>query len=167
MGIPVDASLLKNRTVVSMNGGASLGTVEDVLFDTDRLRVAALVLRHDGTRLILPFGAVQHIGAEELTVADAEFGHQQAPSEGSLTPMRALSDLVGLRVVDDEAKYLGDVRSLTIDDETGALTEVEAHEGGVLGLGGTSTVVPVSAIRGIGDQFVTAEMSAPSALPSA
>ncbi len=155
----MDASQLKNRTVVSMSGGASLGTVDDVLFDIDQLRVASLVLRHDGTRLILPFGAVQHIGAEALTVTDVDFG-QTEPPEGSLNRMRALSDLVGLRVLNSEAKYLGDVRALTIDDETGALTEVEAHEGGVLGLGGTSTVVPVSAIRGIGDQFVTAEMSA-------
>lgn len=155
----MDASLLKNRIVVSMDGGASLGSVEDVLFDTDQLRIAALVLRHDGAHLILPFAAVRHIGAEAITVTSVDFA-EEGRAEGSLNLMRHLDDLLGLRVLNGEAEYLGDVRSLTIDDETGDLTELEAHSGGMLGLGGRSTVIPVSAIRGIGDDFVTAEMSA-------
>jgi sporulation protein YlmC with PRC-barrel domain len=155
----MDANLLKNRMVVSMDGGASLGSVEDVLFDTEQLRVAALVLRHDGARAILPFEAVQHIGAEEITATSVDSAETER-AEGSLNLMRSLGDLVGLRVLNGEAKYLGDVRSLTIDDETGSLTELEAHSGGMLGLGRNRTVVPVSAIRGIGDDFVTAEMSA-------
>ena len=155
----MDANLLKHRMVVRMDGGSSLGRVEDVLFDTDQLRVAALVLRHDGAQSILPFGAVQHIGAEAITVADVDSPETER-AEGSLKLMRPLDDLVGLRVLDGDAKYLGEVRSLIIDDESGALTELRAHLGGMLGLGGHSTVVPVSAIRGIGDDFVTAEMSA-------
>ena len=158
----MDASLLKNLMVVSVESGASLGMVDDVLFDTEQLRVAALVLRHDGAHLILPFGAVQHIGADAITVADADSAGT-AHAEASVNLMRSLDDLIGLRVLNSEAEDLGDVRSLTIDDETGDLTELAAHSGGMLGLGGSRTVVLVSAIRGIGDDFVTAETSAAGA----
>ena len=158
----MNASLLKKRMVVSMDGGASIGTVEDVLFDTEQLRVTALVLELHGAQSILPFEAVQSIGADAITVALVEPA-AAAPTQAGLNLMRSIDDLLGLRVVDGEAKSLGEVRTLTIDELTGSLTELEAHSGGMLGLGGHTTVVPAAAIRGIGDDFVTAEMSAASA----
>lgn len=73
--------------------------------------------------------------------------------------MRSINDLLGLRVVDGGAQSLGEVRSLTIDDATGHLIELEAHEGGLLGVDGHTAIVPAAAIRGIGEDFVTAELS--------
>lgn len=155
----MDANVLKHRLAVSMDGGMSLGSVEDVLFDTAQLRIAALVIRRDGAKSILPFESVQHIGAQELIVTSVHLADTERATGGT-NLMRSLGDIIGLRVLNGEAEYLGDVRSVTIDDLTGDLTELGVQSGGVLGFGGSRTIIPASVIRGIGDDFVTAEMSA-------
>jgi sporulation protein YlmC with PRC-barrel domain len=53
------ASELKNKAVVSMADGVQIGRVEDVLFDTAALGVAALVLTTTSGRSVLPFAAVR------------------------------------------------------------------------------------------------------------
>jgi sporulation protein YlmC with PRC-barrel domain len=54
-----------------MPDGVQIGRVEDVLFDTAALRVAALVLTTTGGRSVLPFAAIRSLGADALTVESA------------------------------------------------------------------------------------------------
>ena len=60
------ASALKSMAVVSMADGVQIGRVEDVLFDTTDLRVAALVLATSGGQSVLPFSSVHRIGADAV-----------------------------------------------------------------------------------------------------
>jgi sporulation protein YlmC with PRC-barrel domain len=150
----INAHELKDRIVVTVAGGTTLGRVEEVLFDTAQLRVSAFVLELDGIQSVLPFSAV-HIGPEALTS-----GQPVEPlRETADALMRRLGDIVGLRVLNADAKELGQVRSLSIDEETGAVTELVAHAGGMLGMGGVTTTVPAASVRGIGADFVTVETS--------
>jgi sporulation protein YlmC with PRC-barrel domain len=156
------ASGLKNKAVVSMADGVQIGRVEDVLFDTAALRVAALVLTTTGGRSVLPFAAVRSLGADAVTVESATATQAASDQAGMGNLLRSLGDLIGLKVVNGEGAYLGDVRDVTIEQASGALTELEAHSGGMLGLGGTGVTIPASAIRGIGPELVTVDMPAPS-----
>jgi sporulation protein YlmC with PRC-barrel domain len=139
------ASALKGKAVVSMVDGVQIGRVEDVLFDTNALRIAALALTTSGGRSILPFAAIRSLGADAVTVESATVTQPTAaqPDTGNL--LRGLGDLTGLKVVNGEGDYLGDVRDITIDQSSGALTEMEAHRGGMLGIGGTAMTVLASA----------------------
>ena len=47
-----------------------------------------------------------------------------------------------------------------IDEAVGGIIELEAHRGGMLGMGGTSVRVLASDIRGIGPDLVTANVPA-------
>lgn len=156
------ASALKNKAVVSMAEGVQIGRVDDVLFDTSALRVAALVLTTTGGRSVLPFAAVRSLGADAVTVESATATQAAADQGGVANLLRALGDLMGLKVVNGEGVYLGDVRDVTIEQASGALTELEAHSGGMLGLGGTGVTILASVIRGIGPELVTVDMPAPS-----
>jgi sporulation protein YlmC with PRC-barrel domain len=108
------ASELKNKAVVSMADGVQIGRVEDVLFDTAALRVAALVLTTTGGRSVLPFAAVRSLGADAVTVESAT-ATQAADQAGIGNLLRSLGDLIGLKVVNGEGAYLGDVRDVTIE----------------------------------------------------
>jgi len=156
------ASELKNKAVVSMADGVQIGRVEDVLFDTAALRVAALVLTTSGGRSVLPFAAVRSLGADAVTVESATLTQPPADPAGAGNLLRSLTDLIGLKAVNGEGAYLGEVRDVTIEQATGALTELEAHSGGVLGLGGTGVTIRASSIRGIGPELVTVDMPAPT-----
>ena len=154
------ASALKSMAVVSMADGVRIGRVEDVLFDTVALRIAALTLTTTGGQSILPFSSVRSIGADAVTV-ESETAAQAAEAQGSGgNVLRGLDDLLGLKIVSGEGNHIGDVREVLVDQASGALTELEAHRGGMLGVGGTSVMIPTSAIRGIGPDLVTADMPA-------
>ena len=156
------ASELKNKAVVSMADGVQIGRVEDVLFDTAALRVAALVLTTSGGRSVLPFAAVRSLGPDAVTVESATLTRAQADQPGAGNLLRSLTDLIGLKAVNREGANVGEVRDVIIEQATGALTELEAHSGGMLGLGGTGVTIPASAIRGIGPELVTVDMPAPT-----
>src|ERR1700694_3404582 len=156
------ASALKGKAVVSMADGVQIGRVEDVLFDTAALRVPALVLTTTGGRSVLPFSAVRSLGADAVTVESASATQATADQGGAGNVLRALGDLTGLKVVNGAGAYLGDVRGVMIEQASGALTELEAHSGGMLGLGGTGVTVPAAAIRGIGPELITVDMPVPS-----
>jgi len=155
------ATALKGMTVVSMSDGVRVGRVEDVLFDTAALRVSALALTTTGGRSILPFSAVRSIGVDAVTV-ESETAAQAAAAPGSAgNVLRGLGDLVGLKVVTGEGTHVGDVQEALIDQASGALTELEAHRGGILSVGGTTVMIPAPAIRGIGPDLVTADIPVP------
>jgi sporulation protein YlmC with PRC-barrel domain len=135
------ARALKGKAVVSMADGVQIGRVEEVLFDTAALKVAALVLTTTGGRSILPFAAVRSLGADAVTVESATATQPAAAQADAGNLLRALGDLTGLKVVNGEGAYLGDVRDVTIDQASGTLTELEAHSGGMLGVGGTGVTV--------------------------
>ena len=107
-----------------------------------------------------PFAALRSLGADAVTVESAAATQAAADPAGVGNLMRSLADLIGLKVLNGEGAYLGDVRDVTIEPASGALTELESHSGGLLGLGGTGVTIPASAIRGIGPELVTVDMPA-------
>src|ERR1051325_5606852 len=124
------ASELRHKPVVSMKDGVQIGRVEDVLFDTAALKVAALALTATGGRSVLPFGAVRSLGTDAVTVESATAMQAMADQSGASSLMRSLADLTGLKVVNGEGTHLGEVRDVTIDHTSGGVTELDAHSGG-------------------------------------
>jgi sporulation protein YlmC with PRC-barrel domain len=151
------ASALKGMAVISMADGVQIGRVEDVVFDTTNLRVAALVLATSGGQSSLPFTSVHRIGTDAVTVETASAAQRAAPTPPG-NALRHLSDMIGLKIVDGEGTYLGDVREVLIDQEVGGIIELEGHRGGMLGVGGTTVRVLASDIRGIGPDLLTANV---------
>ena len=150
------ASTLKDKPVVSMADGAQVGTVEDVLFDPSELRVAGLALRGQGGESILPFGSIRSIGSDAVMVESAA-ETQGAGGQAMRENMRGLGDLTSLSVVNGEGTLLGKVKEVEIDED-GRLAQLEAHRGGVLGIGGTDVTIPPSAIRSVGPKLITVDM---------
>src|ERR1051326_7141862 len=107
------ASQLKNKAVVSMADGVQIGRVEDVLFDTAALRVAALVLTTSGGRSVLPFAAVRSLGADAVTVESATPTQAAADQAGAGNLLRSFDDLISLKAFNGEGAYLGEVRDVT------------------------------------------------------
>lgn len=157
------ASTLKDKPVVSMADGAQVGTVKELLFDTTDFRLLALLLRADSGESTLPFGAIRSIGSDAIMVESAA-DTAGAKGQAALDATRGLEDLMSLSAVNGEGTLLGKVKELEIGDQDGRLTRLEVHRGGVLGIGGTTVTVPLSAIRSIGPKLVTVDMpSDPSA----
>lgn len=163
----MDADKLKGRPVVSIAEGTKLGRVDDLLFDTEALRVAALQISGDNRQqFVIPFDRLKNIGADAVTVESSQV--TQTPSKGgAFSALSGLGKVKGLKVVDETGTLLGTVHSIAIDQVTGEIVSLIAHKGGVLGLGGTSATIEAGAIRSVGSDVMTvaAGEGEPSAAP--
>lgn len=155
----MDTHTLKGMAIISMQEGTKLGKVEQPLLDLTARRVVALQVRGTSGTFIVPFDAVTSIGADAITVASSAV--TQTPSAGvAADELRDLDELGTLKVVDHAGTYLGTVSQVEIDPVSGAITRLDAHTGGMLGMGGTTTPIDARAIISVGPELVTVNTEA-------
>lgn len=153
------ASALIHRPVVSLNSGAKVGNVSDLMLDATHVQVRSLVLAgHEGNSVV-PFAAVRHIGNDAVTIDDART--VQAPAGESEITERGTSSLSDLPVMNQEGAVMGSVDDVEFDPENGQVIALLIHRGGVIGIGGSHESIPASAIRGIGLQLITVDTATP------
>jgi len=151
------ASGLKNRPIVSLNGGVKVGEVLDLTLDATNVQISAvLVTGHDGSSVV-PYPAVRHIGPDAMTIDDSRI--VQAPANHGGIEERRTSTLIGLPVLNQQGTVIGNVDDLEFDEDTGRVTALLIHRGGVLGIGGTRDKIAASALRGIGPDMVTVDLT--------
>lgn len=155
----MEAKTLKGMAVVSLQEGTKLGRVEQPLFDVASRRLGALEVSGDAGTFIIPFAQIKHIGSDAITVASNQV--TQTPSTGSaLGPLLALDELEKLKVVDRAGTLLGFINELDLDPESGQVTRLTTHTGGVLGMGGTTTPIDAASILVVGSELLTVTTAA-------
>lgn len=153
---------LKGLAVVSIAEGTRLGRVDDLLIDTAARRVVALHCSDQGRRFIVPFQFVKNIGQDAITVESSQV--TQVDSQGAQGPnIVRLDAFMKLKAVDEAGTLVGVINQLDIDPATGDLVSIDAHRGGVLGIGGTTTTVKADQIRAVGPEIMTVADIAPPA----
>jgi sporulation protein YlmC with PRC-barrel domain len=155
----MDAHTLKGMAIVSVQQGTKLGYVEQPLVDLTARKVAALQVKGESGTFIVPFDAVAAVGTDAITVASS--AATQTPSTGGAADdPRNLNALRKLKIVDQAGTFLGTLRHVEIDPASGAITQLTAHKGGMLGLGGTTTTIDAQAILSVGPELVTVDTEA-------
>ena len=143
------AETLHGLPVVSIADGTVVGHVDALYFEPPQRRLALLELTAAGQRARIPFATVHHIGSDAVTIPAIAAVEWLNPT--SIPPEQAgllsLSELVKLPVVDEAGTALGKVTGVAIDPEDGSISEVRVHQGGVLGIGGTTHTIAGAKIR--------------------
>ncbi len=150
----MDAHKLKGMTIVSISEATRLGTITDVLFQTEPLRVAALQGAGEGTEFVIPFEDVRNLGADAVTVESSQVT-QIASTGTAIGNLMGLARLRQLKVVDETGTLVGTVETARLDTATGRVEHLVAYKGGVLGVGRAATTIPVEAIRSVGVDVLT------------
>jgi uncharacterized protein YrrD len=140
-------------TVVSIASGERLGSVSEMLLDTENRRVMAFVVGGGGGLLstqpsqprYLAAEDVHAIGPDALTVQDGSALRETPPQTGS-----PLSDLLKLRVVTEGGTAVGPVAALEFDERSMRVTELEVSSGFFK----SNTMVPASEIISVGPELV-------------
>ena len=154
----MDADKLKGMTIVSLADGAKLGRIDEVLFETQPLRAAALRAADAGQGFVLPFARLTHVGADAVTVESGQVT-EAASAGGAFGALPGLSQLKKLKVVDEAGTLVGTINGIELDPATGQVTGIAVRKGGMLGLGGTTTTVDTAAVRGVGSELLTVAVS--------
>jgi len=148
------SAALKGMAIVSISEGTRLGRVDDIWLDIAQRSVTALQCSEQGKRFIVPFHLVKNIGQDAITIENSQATQVQGQVGLAAGTMR-LADFVRLKVVDESGAFIGNVNEVDIDLASGRMVSINAHKGGVLGLGGTTTAIPAEQIHAIGQEMVT------------
>lgn len=154
---PKPVSDLRGKTIISVNDGSKIGTVDDVLIDPNSLRVAALVVSQGGmfdrdTRLV-PANDVNKWGRDAVLVNSREVFRNESDLPDREKWLSASSKLNGLSIVNTEGTRLGRMDDVLID-ETGRIVTYRVSEGS---LGGKSWEIPAQSTKALGADVVIVE----------
>lgn len=144
---------LMKTAVLSIDDGKKLGYINDLLIDPQSRQLAALCVEDDGHESLIPFDAVQGLGADALTVSSASV-RQGVGDANPLTALPNLKRFSRLKVVDEGGVLLGTVKAIDFDPYSGDINHLSVHKGGFLGIGGDDVTVAAKDIRGIGDEVI-------------
>lgn len=154
----------KKLAVVSIDSGAKLGYVDDLLFDTGNLCLAGFTVKLEGHQSLLPMSEARSIGSDAITVQN-DAAMRTSSAESALAALPNVDRMHKLKVVDEAGNYIGKVKSIDVDPQDTKISQIEVHEGGVLGIGGTTTTVAAGDIRSIGDELIVVALPAMTKAP--
>jgi len=141
-------------SVVSLDAGEKLGSVNDIIFDDDGHAVAALGVHvASGSRAAdlpepswLTAKDVHAIGPDALTVQSASVLQASPPAGATLH----LDDLLKRKVVTESGVYVGQVASVEVADNGPDVTAIEVSPG----LLKSNRMVPIDQVSNIGEEMV-------------
>ena len=143
------AEALQGLPVVSIADSTVVGHVDALFFEPQQRRLAVLELVAAGQRARIPVAAVHHIGPDAVTIPAIAVVQWLNPT--SIPPEQAgllgLGELTKLRVLDEAGTFLGSIKSVEVDPGDGRISQVHVHQGGVLGLGGTTHTIAGEQVR--------------------
>ena len=151
---------LKGKKVVSIRDGAKLGQVDDVLVDTDELRVAALHVKGQGEEALIPFDKVVSASNDVVTVPSSAAAQRPRAQDDS-EHLASLSEVSKLKVIDEEGTFLGVVQSVEVDPQSGVILEMQAQKATALGLGRESHTIVASEVTSVGEEMIVVQAPEP------
>ena len=150
----MDVREFQGKAVVSLDDAERVGRVSDVLFETDRLRIAGFRVEGEEGDYVLPFDRISSVGPDAITVETQDMVRRQV-ANAPVDNLPGLSELIDLKIVDESGTYQGTVRTFDADGTTGEVSSLDIEKGGVMGLGSEHQSIPVSTIRSIGRGVIT------------
>jgi uncharacterized protein YrrD len=145
---------IEKRHVMVLDRGICLGRLADVLLDTERHRIAALVLtkaQRPEVWTVIPSRAIHDFNADELTIDSLNSVALAFDDENLLQLAAGARGLGGRPVLTRDGQRLGKV-SRVIVDELGRVREYHVRRG-VLGLLGRTRRISADDLAAVGEDF--------------
>jgi sporulation protein YlmC with PRC-barrel domain len=145
---------IEKRHVMVLDRGICLGRPADVLVDTERHRIAALVLtkaRRPEVWTVIPARAVHDFTADDLTIDSLNSIGLAFDDESLLQLAAGAKGLSGRPVLTRDGQRLGKVARVIVDG-LGHVREYHVRRG-ILGLLGRTQRISASDLGAVGEDF--------------
>ncbi len=145
----MDIKTLKGIAVVSIDDGARLGAIHDILFDLDNKNVRGFVVSSGGifggTSRILDMSDVKSIGVDAVMIASRDLLKADRDDE-RYKQFPNFHDATSLRVVSQSGALVGDLATIMIDPANGTFTDIQVSKGGLFSSFRSNLVVPATSV---------------------
>ena len=153
---------LKGKKVVGIEDGATVGRVDEVLVDTDALRVAALRVEGPGEGALVPFDTVTSAGGDVVTVPSGAAARRPSARDDA-GHLASLGELTKRKVIDEAGTFLGVVQGVEVDPHSGAVLELQTQKATAMGLGREAHTIAASEVTAVGAEMIVVQAPEPLA----
>jgi uncharacterized protein YrrD len=161
--------LVKGTPVISLADGSTLGTIDHVYFDPERLAVVGFTFHKGGlfgggTSGLVEITDVHAFGPDAVTITDISVVKNDLAVETRRGDLLDLEDLLKRPVMTDSGTRLGHVGAIQFGDASHRLTAIDVVATG----SGEQSRISADEIQAIGDELIiVADPSAVSAADAA
>ena len=161
--------LVKGTPVISLADGSTLGAIDHVYFDPERLAVVGFTFHKGGlfgggTSGLVEIADVHAFGSDAVTIDDISVVHCDLAVETKRGALIDLEELLKRKVMTECGTYLGHVAAIQFGDASHRLTALDVIAAG----SGEHGPIPGDEIRAIGDELIiVADPSAVTAVEEA
>lgn len=158
--------LVKGTPVISLADGSTLGTIDHVYFDPERLAVVGFTFHKGGlfaggTSGLVEITDVHAFGPDAVTISDISVVQNDLAVETRRGDLLDLDDLLRRPVMTDSGTRLGHVAAIQFGDASHRLTAIDVVASG----SGEHCRIAAAEIQAIGDELVI--VADPSAIAAA
>jgi uncharacterized protein YrrD len=158
--------LVKGTPVISLADGSTLGTIDHVYFDPERLAVVGFTFHKGGlfaagTSGLVEIADVHAFGPDAVTITDISVVQNDLAVETRRGDLLDLEDLLKRPVMTDSGTRLGHVAAIQFGDASHRLTAIDVAAIG----SGEQSRIAASQIQAIGDELII--VADPSAVMTA
>ena len=165
--------LVKGTPVISLADGSTLGAIDHVYFDPERLAVVGFTFHKGGlfgggTSGLVDVADVHAFGPDAVTITDVSVVHSDLAVDTKRGNLLDLEELLKRTVMTDSGTRLGHVGAIEFGDASHRLTALDVVAAG----SGEHGRIAADEIQAIGDELIivadpSAVTAADEALPSA
>ncbi len=148
---------LKGTSVVNVGTAEKLGSIEDMLLDGAGKRVLGFRVRSGGGlrthHEAMLLSDVKSFGDDAVTIDD----QSRLNREDTFSDLRdslTASGIVGSKVMTEDGQQIGSISDLSADMDAARVTDYQMGAGLLDRLRGQDHIIPVDAVRSIGDGLV-------------
>lgn len=152
----MDGKLSKGTSVVSLEGGATLGKVDHVYLDPERKELVALSFQSGGGLLhaksshLVEIDDIHAIGPDAVTLPDPSVVRDPLAVDRHCSDLVDLEQLIKRTVMTDRGRAVGYVTGFSFDERTSRLAWLDVSHGPLHG----KERVPGHAVTHIGDDVI-------------
>jgi uncharacterized protein YrrD len=158
--------LVKGTPVISLANGSTLGAIDHVYFDPERLAVVGFTFHKGGlfgggTSGLVEIADVHAFGPDAVTIDDISVVHSDLVVEARRGDLIDLEELLKRTVMTESGTHLGHVGAILFGDASHQLTALDVIAAGT----GEHCPITADEIQAIGDELVI--VADPSAVKAA
>ena len=147
--------LVKGTPVISLADGSTLGAIDHVYFDPERLAVVGFTFHKGGlfgggTSGLVEIADVHAFGPDAVTITDISVVHCDLALEAKRGDLIDLEELLKRKVMTESGTHLGHVGAIQFGDASHRLTALDVIAAG----SGEHGSIPGEEIRAIGDELI-------------
>jgi uncharacterized protein YrrD len=129
----IKVSDIRGKTIISEKGGKILGTADDVVYDTSKMKIIAIlsnISKGLAMAKAIPIKSIKNISDSIIIKSEEDYKPVSEVIHFALNPTGKAEFLAGTKLVTDKGQEMGKLKDIVFDSKSGQVMEAETIQQG-------------------------------------